>query len=108
VKLYKVVSLADNTGAVNVEAIAAKNPHSAMQKAARALDFSSEVQIICAIPFGGFEVFFCPCEDAGKAAYASDLDSRPICVECRERIGRGPISYAKDGAAFHQRCWSNV
>lgn len=48
-------------------------------------------------------------EDARTSmAHHARRTAEPICAECREPIGRQSYTHTKDGAYFHNRCWSNV
>lgn len=73
---YTVISLVDSTGEVLANQIEADDPHAAMAQEAASIKSSDsyaldDVQVICAIE--GEHAIMPPCEDAGKAAYASDL-----------------------------------
>lgn len=76
-KMFTVISLLDSTGEVIADHIAATDPHEAMRAIADKTEHGgSDQQIICAIP--GEHQATCPCEDAGKAAWASDLQTDEV------------------------------
>ena len=73
-KSFTVVGVYDDTGQVFADHVIARDAHEAMRLASRpavAASAGTDLQIIGAIE--GHHALTAPCEDAGKAAYASDL-----------------------------------
>ena len=72
-KPFTVVGVYDDTGQVFADHVIARDAHEAMRLTSQPVAAwpGTELQIIGAIE--GHHTLTAPCEDSGKAAYASDL-----------------------------------